>query len=484
MRNKKLQVTNYKVKIDRLNEKGYGVGKIISDDEYNDRKAWVLNSLPKEEVVVSFFKKRRDLLIGKAVDILVPSKHRVEPKEEVYLASSPWEILDMGKEDEIKKDLIQRAFEENNIINDLTQNFEVVSGNDFRSLRELDDQLGLGLGLETEEFTELEDKYSIWHYRNKVELSFFGHEDETVTFAFFMRGGSFKKIPFVRSELITKAMNQVAKIILDFINQKGIRARQLKSLVLRYSYFHKKVVAILYVKDESLVFDKKEIEDLLGSLEVGGELAGMAINYSNPKSPASVITEKVLSVGETEIEEKVLDFDFKYGYENFFQVNPPIFELAVKDMQDYLSEIDSSDFTLVDLYAGVGVIGLLNAEFVNRVIGVEVSPESHKYALENARKNGIENFEFIETSVEKALFYIEGADVLVVDPPRSGMADDVLKKIQEELPPYLFYLSCNFQTQARDLSSLLEYYDMEFLKAYNFYPHTPHVETLVILKKK
>jgi tRNA/tmRNA/rRNA uracil-C5-methylase (TrmA/RlmC/RlmD family) len=101
----------------------------------------------------------------------------------------------------------------------------------------------------------------------------------------------------------------------------------------------------------------------------------------------------------------------------------------------------------------------------------------------NAQASPVEA-EAIESSAEKVLDYISPDKPVIFDPPRAGLHDKVVAATLEKLPPQVVYLSCNPATQARDLAKLQEAYDMTYFEAFNFFPHTPHIETLAVLERR
>jgi len=138
----------------------------------------------------------------------------------------------------------------------------------------------------------------------------------------------------------------------------------------------------------------------------------------------------------------------------------------------------------VDLYSGVGVIGLTLRDLADKVYAVESSPNSVKYAAINAEANGATNFEIACSLSEKAeggLF--KGTDILVLDPPRAGLHNKVIKRIMEILPKRIIYLSCNPITQGRDAAFFMEKYKIIRSAAFDFYPNTPHSETLLVFER-
>jgi 23S rRNA (uracil1939-C5)-methyltransferase len=133
------------------------------------------------------------------------------------------------------------------------------------------------------------------------------------------------------------------------------------------------------------------------------------------------------------------------------------------------------------MYAGVGSIGLSVAS--KQVDLVELDPATVAMARVNAEASGVEA-EVIESSTEKVLEYIVGDKPVIFDPPRAGLHDKVVERTLEVKPPQVLYLSCNPATQARDLAKLQEGYNITYFEGFNFFPHTPHIESLAVLERK
>lgn len=427
------------IKIESMNHKGYGVGM------YEGKEAWVLNALPGETVTATL-RRKKGIYIGNTVQIIVTSPHRVEPRDAHYMSSSPFQIMTLEEENRIKEGFLSDLWPERDAISIVTPS--------------ADDS---------------------WNYRNKVEFSFYGDDEDITHLSYFMRGSSFGKIPLEKGcSLLPSKVNEVAYSILAYINNNSLRARQLKSLILRYSWYEDAVVASLYVKDESLEFSKDSIETLLTN-----GLKGIRIVYSSHKSPASIISAPRIVVGDTDLIEEISGIKLQYSIDSFFQVNPPVFQLAMNDIISYIQAIPNiASLNLIDMYAGVGTIGLILSKYVARVTGVELYNEADVYAKKNTALNSITDYSMVVASSERALDYITVKDILVVDPPRSGLHDDVIKRILDVKPPYIIYLSCNPVSQCADVEALLDQYDITIHSGYNFYPHTPHLESLMCLKRK
>ncbi|HEV7454725.1 MAG TPA: hypothetical protein VGO07_05700, partial [Candidatus Saccharimonadales bacterium] len=211
-------------------------------------------------------------------------------------------------------------------------------------------------------------------------------------------------------------------------------------------------------------------------LELPVELKGLRVYFSNPKSPASVPTELLYQVGDATLSDELLGKPFIYDADSFFQVNIPVFEQALQRIADHVTSED-----ILDMYAGVGSIGLSVAK--KQVELVEFDAATAGMARLNAATSDLVA-NVIETSSEKALESITGKTPVIFDPPRAGLHDKVVWRTLDTLPEQVVYLSCNPATQARDLAKLQEAYNLTYFEGFNFFPHTPHIETLAILTKK
>ena len=425
-------------------EKIVGGGQAIGTLD-DGRKAFVWGGLPKELVTIRVTKKKSHFVEGIVTEIIEKSPERITPKDEnSYLSTSPWQIMPMSSEQSYKASLIEEAFLLHNIT--LPEKIEVFSD-----------------GVE-------------FNYRNKVEFSWFGDktdddEKETLDLAFFKRGGKGKVIVDGTS-LAHPSINKLAIEIRDLLRTKPIVARQLKTLLIR-SDQQGNAVWQLYVKDkiENLISDNEA--KLLSA--AGGEII-----YSDPKSPASRITERLSKFGDTTLSDTILGVAFNYACEGFFQVNIPVYEKALSDMKAWIN--CNEKLPTLDLYSGVGTIGLTIGG--DDVTLVEINEHAVAEMQRNITKLNRPNAKAILAPSEKSLEYITGEQIVIVDPPRAGLHTDVTNRLLETKPPRIIYLSCNPVTQARDVSLLQEKYEIVHHQGYNFFPRTPHIEHLVVLDKK
>lgn len=412
------------VVIEKLIHGGQGLATLPTG-----QKVLVWGALPGEKVSIRIIKKKRSYVEAIAEDIIEPSPERIEPRESNYLATSPWQIMKYEVENDYKKRIVEELFIQAHV--------------------PIPDFSFLAAGQE-------------WHYRNKMEYSFWG-DDDGLHLALHNRGSHHKTI-VTGSYLAHEPLDAGANALVAALNELGIRAGDLKTVIVR-STADDTVAAALFVKPTKFP-----------EVPLPPELKGLRVYHSNPKSPASVPTALLQESGDPTLQDTLLGQQFTYDVDSFFQVNIPIFEKALSRIKEY-----GASESLVDMYAGVGSIGLSVAE--KDVQLVEADAATAAMARVNAEANHI-SAEVIESPSEKVLEYIPSDRIVIFDPPRAGLHDKVVQQTLQALPPAIMYLSCNPATQARDLALLQQSYEVVFFEGYNFFPHTPHIETLAVLHRR
>lgn len=331
----------------------------------------------------------------------------------------------------------------------------------------IDDAFALH-GITLPNVTEVYTDGTTQHYRNKVEFSWYSDTDaisgaDTLDLAFFRRGSK-GKITLDTCSLLPESMMQLARDVRDTLRAAHVSAGQLKTLLIR-SNRTGRCVWQLYIKDRNLDLSRSDL-DKVGE---GGEVI-----YSDPRSPASVITERLASYGETTLSDTILDVPFRYATEGFFQINLPVYEQALRDMQQWVAP----ERQTIDMYSGVGSIGLTIGGA--GVTLVELNEHAVREMRQNIRALGRDATAILAAS-ENALQYITGDATIIVDPPRAGLHASVIERLLEQQPPRIIYLSCNPVTQARDVALLAARYAIVSHRGYNFFPRTPHIEHSVVL---
>lgn len=410
------------VRVDKLVHGGQAIAQLL-----DGRKVFVWNALPGELVRIRVIKSKRSYAEAIATKVIEASPDRIDPVESNYLATSPWQIMTFELENKAKLEITKELFTQAHV------------------------------QLPDSSITAPEEMF---HYRNKMEYSFWG-DDEGLHLALHQRGSHGKQI-VQGSELAMESIDRGAGGVLKALSELNTRAGDLKTVIVRCDQ-QGNAVASLFVKTETFP-----------ALELPHGLKGLRVYYSNPQSPASVPTKLLQEVGDAQLSDVVLDTDLTYDVDSFFQVNLPIFAQALSRIREHVSSA-----SLTDMYAGVGTIGLSVAR--ERVNLIEFDPATVAMARLNAASTHLEA-NVVAASTEKVLEYISGAEPVIFDPPRAGLHANVVKRLLEVMPQQVVYLSCNPATQARDLALLQEAYSIEYFEVFNFFPRTPHIESLAILR--
>lgn len=413
------------VTIDKMVHGGQGLGTMA-----DGQKVFVWNALPGETAQARVIKRKRSYVEAIAEEVAAPSADRIPAEEANYLSTSPWQIMTYQAENKYKKQITLDVMAHEKVT--LPDVSDTVAANDQ------------------------------WAYRNKMEYSFWG-DDDGLHLALHQRGSHGKQI-VTGSRLALPAVDAAAQAICAQLTALQTRAGDLKTIVVRVNQ-KGQAVAALFTKLTKFT-----------ALELPAELVGLRVYHSNPKSPASVATELLQEVGDVQLQDKLLGQTFTYDVDSFFQVNIPIFEKALTRIKEQLNAPN-----VTDMYAGVGTIGLSVASKSATLIELDLATAT--MAGVNAESSSLIT-EVIETSAEKSLDYITADQPVIVDPPRAGLHPKVTARLLEVLPPQIVYLSCNPATQARDLAVLQASYDITFFEVYNFFPRTPHIEALAVLKLK
>lgn len=413
-----------------------GEGKALG--RHDGKVVFAYGILPGETARVGITMEKRNFMEAELLELITPSPKRLPAKEDHYLSCSPWQIIDYPYQAEIKKELVEDLL--------------------YQTTKET---------IRLDKFYEAK---SLYGYRTKIEYSF-TIADGKLAFAFHKRGNYREMYPLPHGcALISDKTNEIAALVLAELNKLDISLADLKTLIIRETKNTDERVAILFLKRKDIVLPDFKLPGLNGFIAA----------YSNPLSPMSYADEVLYAWGNDFVTERIRNTDLSYGYDCFFQNNMELFDIA-------LGEIHAASYKcekIIDLYSGVGAIGLTLRDLANKIYAVESAPNSVKYAMVNAQKNKADNFEILCSLLEKTdPVLLKDADILVMDPPRAGLHPKVAKYILELLPQRIIYLSCNPITQGRDAAYLLEKYKLIRSAAFDFYPNTPHVETLMVFDK-
>jgi 23S rRNA (uracil1939-C5)-methyltransferase len=254
-------------------------------------------------------------------------------------------------------------------------------------------------------------------------------------------------------------------------------------LMIRITDFGEVMVLVQFAEKDAVA-----IENLLAHLQNTIPEITSLLYVINQKGNDTFIDQEVINFyGKDFIIEEMNGLKFKIGPKSFYQTNSAqAFNLykIVSDFADF-----KGDELLYDLYTGTGTIANFCASSVNKVIGLEYVPEAIEDAKENSKFNNIHNTDFFAGDMKDLLDdeFISAngqPDVVITDPPRAGMHENVVNILMKLEPRKIVYVSCNPATQARDIELMSSKYTVEKIAPVDMFPHTHHVENVALLVKK
>jgi 23S rRNA (uracil1939-C5)-methyltransferase len=339
-----------------------------------------------------------------------------------------------------------------------------------------------------EKYMGIEGSPQQYRYRNKMEYTF-GDEVKggELTLGMHKKGRFMSIVTVDGCQLVDEDFNIILKAVLDFCNEKGYpfyhkrsHTGLLRNLIIRKG-FHTNEILVNIVTTTQGEFDEKEFVKCIKDLQLGNKLVGVLRTLNDNIADFVYCEELKILWGQDYYMEEIMGLKFKVSAFSFFQTNVPAIEKLYTEALSLIKDLDGK--TVFDLYSGTGTITQTLALRAKKAIGVELVEEAVESAKDNAKLNRLENCEFIAGDVFEVLDRLETKpDIIVLDPPRAGIHPKALKKIIGYGVEQIVYISCNPKSMADNLSTMQEYgYQVKSVKTFDNFPHTKHVETVVLM---
>ena len=338
--------------------------------------------------------------------------------------------------------------------------------------------------------TEILPSPDMYGYRNKMEYTF---GDEVIggpmNLGMHKKGSYISIIDASTCQLVPKDFNKVLKITRDWCEKQGYsfyhKKRHeglLRSLIVRKGFRTNELLINIVTSGEN-GFDEEGYKNLLLSTEFDSEIVGILHTINDNVADALKVDKLNVLYGRDYYYEEILGLKFKVGAFSFFQSNVVAAERLYKAALELLPDLSGK--TVYDLYCGTGTISQAMALKAKEVYGVEIVEEAVEAAKVNAKLNNLSNCDFICGDVLKTLDEIEKKpDVIVVDPPRSGIHPKAMKMICAYDVPEIVYVSCNPKTLAINLKSCMEEgYQPVKMQCFDNFAFTSHTEAVCLLRK-
>ena len=328
-----------------------------------------------------------------------------------------------------------------------------------------------------------------YHYRHKVQAAFGVQRGKTVSGIYQSSTHTIVPVESCQIEDLTAdaIVNTVRKLAVSFklrpFDDTAMRGF-LRHVMIRKGYATGQFLVVLVTGRWEFPDAEKFVRALLSRHP---EITTVVQNLNDRRTSLVLGEKSRILYGPGYIEDCLGGLRFRLSPKAFYQVNPQQTEVLYRTALDFAG-LDGSQ-TVLDAYCGTGTIGLLAASRAKKVIGVELNEDAVADARENAARNGIDNAVFYQADAGD--FMLEAAesglpiDLVILDPPRAGASPAFLRALTALMPPTVVYISCNPETQARDLAVLARKgYKVRRIQPVDMFPHTDHVETVVLLSRE
>lgn len=441
----------FNLKITGYTSEGGGVGK------YDGQAIFVENTAVGDEILCHIIKAKKTYAVGKAIKIIKRSKNRIEPECEWsnMCGGCSYSHITYEEELSLKAQKVKDAFQR--------------------------------IGGLSPEFAPIIPSPNTKRYRNKAQYPV--KRDNGILNIGFYAKKSHRVIDGGDCLLQPIEFTQITEIIRDWINfncvtvysettEKGL----IRHLYLRKAFATGEIMVCLVINGTTIPVQ----DDLLNRLKQIEGFKTLVINVNRENTNVVLGKECKSIYGDGYIEDILCGVRVKISPLSFYQVNRDGAELLYGKAREYAAFTGDED--ILDLYCGAGTIGLSMANTVKSVIGVEIIPEAIADAEENARINNITNTRFIcgDASHAADMLKEEGIkpQTVILDPPRKGCAEDLLKTVADIAPEKIVYVSCDPATLARDCARLLNLgYEVQEVTPVDMFPRTAHVESVALLNQ-
>jgi 23S rRNA (uracil1939-C5)-methyltransferase len=414
---------------------------------------FVTGAVPGDRVRAVIGKRKRAYAEARAIEILEPGPDRIAPVADH--PGAPWQVLSYERQLEVKQAQVQEA---------------------LRRIGKLE-----AFALEP-----IVPAVSQWRYRNKLEYSFGADASGELVCGFHAPGRWDEIVPVADCLLASEPANAAREQIVSWCRVQGLSAYDrrsgegfLRNLVVREGRRTNALQVRLVTSMGQLDRD---------SLTRAGEgLDGLLWTRLDSVGETTQGGETELLAGSDRFEDVLGGMRFEISAEAFFQTNTEMAERLYQLAIEYAAPVGFE--RVYDLYCGIGTIGLLLSPRVAEVWGLELVPEAISDAIANARANEVDNAHFFAGDVRLALRDLtERAgrpDTLVVDPPRAGLSQKVVRRMIEAAPTRIVYVSCNPTTLAPNAAQLVEAgYELVRVRPVDMFPQTPHIECVAELVRR
>ena len=427
----------------------------------DDKVVFVPYGIKGEKVIASIVKDTKSYLLANIEKIKVKSKYRVDDDCGMYEKCGGCAARHMtyDKTLEIKKDIVKNTLRKQGISDKFIENI-------------------YGMGIP-------------YNYRNKVQYPVRSVNSKNVMGMFSER--SHDLIEVNDCSIQDKELNEVAKDMFECICEENIscynektKEGNIKNIMVRKGINTGELLCIFVSTDENVLTSEKGSRIVEKLIKKHNNIKGIVVNVNDTKGNVILGNKNIVIYGEDRVKDIIGDFTYNISTNSFFQVNTIMAEVLFNILKEKMNL--KKEETLLELYSGVGTIGIFLSGEVSKVYGAEIVEDAVKMAKENLKLNNISNVEYIVGDASTELVKLQKQNVIfdnvIVDPPRKGLDDEGIDTILKLQPKKIAYVSCNPSTLSRDLKKLTEKYEIESINLFDLFPWTKHCESITILERK
>jgi len=325
-----------------------------------------------------------------------------------------------------------------------------------------------------------------YYYRNKIQMPYGKDKRGNVVYGFY-KENSHEIIPVKECAIEDKRAASILWDIKELVKEMNIPIYNedsgkgiLRYVLIRTSYHYPELMVVLVTSMLNFPGQRNFVDALTNKHP---EITTVVENVNKRHTNVILGEQEKVLYGPGFIKDDILGLSFEISASSFFQVNPVQVEKLYKTALNLIKPQQNP--VILDAYSGVGTIGLIAARNAGKVISVEINKDASRNAIENAKRNNVNNIEFYCDDAGHFINNMEsGLDIVIMDPPRKGSDVKFLSTLLNKKPKQIIYVSCDPETLARDLKYLSTLYRVDYVQPVDMFPMTAHVETVVELYLK
>lgn len=441
----------YEVEVIDNGYQGEGIAKI------DNMPIFIQGAIKEEKVEIKILKVQSSFAYGKIIKIIKPARVRIEAECKDYNKCGGCNLRHMKYEETLK---IKKAIVENCLYKSVGQSIKVK------------DVIGMKVPM---------------FYRNKLQYPVGINKDNKKVLGIYA-SRTHNIVPIHKCYIQNETCEKIARDIFEFIKENNISVYNEKTLkgtvrhiVVKIGVKTNEILVTLVLNDKNFKYDDKFIKFITTKYP---NIKTIVKNYNRKNTNVILGKKNEIIYGNGYIYDILGEYRFKISPLSFYQVNPVQTEILYNTAMQYVKKEEGK--VALDLYCGIGTIGIFAAKKFKKVYGIEIVEEAIANAKENAQINNVNNIQFYAGDVETLLPKILEKEkikpnTVFVDPPRKGLDNNTIQLLNKLEAENITYISCNPATLARDLKLLSEKYEIGEVQPVDMFPYTTHVECCALM---